>query len=95
MQYLIIAYDYEDALEKRMANRDAHLAGSKKLMSEGKIINAGALMDEDKMVGSTLYVDFESEDALDTWLENEPYITGKVWDMESIQIVPIKLLPKD
>ena len=95
MQYLILAYDYEDALEKRMQNRDAHLAGAKKLMSEGKIINAGALMDEDKMVGSTLFVDFESEDALDTWLENEPYITGKVWDMESIQIVPVKLLPKN
>jgi len=95
MQYLIIAYDYEDALEKRMECRAAHLEGAKKLMSTGNIINAGALIEEDKMIGSTLYVNFESDDALDQWLENEPYVTGKVWDLEKIQIVPIKLLPKD
>jgi len=95
MQYLVIAYDYEDALDKRMANRPAHVEAAKKLMAEGRVINAGALIEEDKMVGSTLLVDFETEDALDQWLENEPYVTGKVWDMESIQIVPVKLLPKD
>jgi len=95
MQYLIIAYDYENVLEKRMECRTAHLEGAKKLMSEGVIINAGALIEDDKMVGSTLYVDFESDEALDKWLENEPYVTGKVWDMETIQIAPIKLLPKD
>ena len=95
MQYLIIAYDYEDALEKRMQCRTAHLEGAKKLISQGNVINAGALMDEDKMIGSTLYVDFETDDALDQWLQNEPYVTGKVWDMAKIQIVPIKLLPKD
>jgi len=93
MQYLVIAYDYEDAIEKRMECRTAHLEGAKKLISEGKIINAGALIEDDKMIGSTLYVDFESDDALDNWLENEPYVTGKVWDMSNIQIVPIKLLP--
>ena len=95
MQYLVIAYDYEDALDKRMKNRPAHMDAAKKLMHEGRIINAGALLDEDKMVGSTLLVDFETEDALDVWLQNEPYVTGKVWDMETIQIVPVKLLPKD
>jgi len=94
MQYLVIAYDYEDALDKRMENRPAHVEAARKLMADGTIINAGALIEEDKMVGSTLLVDFETEDALDNWLQNEPYVTGKVWDMESIQIVPVKLLPK-
>ena len=78
-----------------MQCRTAHLEGAKKLISQGNVINAGALMDEDKMIGSTLYVDFESDDDLDQWLQNEPYVTGKVWDMGKIQIVPIKLLPKD
>ena len=95
MQSLILVYDYENALEKRMECREAHIAGAKKLMSEGKILNAGALLEDDKMVGSTLYVDFDSEDELDKWLESEPYVTGKVWDMETIQIVDVKILPKD
>jgi uncharacterized protein YciI len=94
MQYLIIAYDNEGALEKRLEVRDAHVEGARKLMDEGKIINAGALIEEDVMVGSTLYVNFENDDELDEWLENEPYVKNKVWNMDEFQIVPIKLLPK-
>lgn len=94
MQYLVIAYDNEGALEKRLEVRDAHVEGANKLIAEGKIINAGALIEEDKMVGSTLYVDFENDDEINEWLENEPYVTNGVWNMEEFQIVPIKLLPK-
>lgn len=93
MQYLVIAYDNEGALEKRLEVRDAHVEGAKKLMAEGKIINAGALVEEDKMVGSTLFIDFEDDDEINEWLENEPYVTNGVWNMEEFQIVPVKLLP--
>jgi len=95
MQYLIIAYDNEGALERRLEVRDAHVAGAKKLMAEGKIIDAGALIEEDAMVGSTLYVDFETDEELDEWLTNEPYVKNNVWNMDEFQIVPIKLLPKN
>ncbi len=95
MQSLIIVYDYENSLEKRMECRAEHLVGTKKLISEGKIINAGALLEDDKMIGSTLLVDFTSDEELDKWLASEPYVLGKVWDMETIQIVDVKLLPKD
>lgn len=95
MQYLVIAYDNENALDKRLEVRDAHVEGAKKLMNEGKIINAGALIEEDQMVGSTLFVDFENDDELNEWLENEPYVKHGVWNMEEFQIVPVKLLPKD
>ena len=93
MQYLVIAYDNEGALEKRLEVRDAHVEGAKKLMAEGKIINAGALVENDKMVGSTLFIDFENDDEINEWLENEPYVTNGVWNMEEFQIVPVKLLP--
>ena len=53
MQYLIIAYDNENALERRLESREAHVAGARKLMAEGKIINAAALIEDDVMVGST------------------------------------------
>jgi uncharacterized protein YciI len=95
MQYLVIAYDNEGVLEKRLEVRDEHVAGAKDLILKGKIIDAGALIEDDKMVGSTLYVDFENDDELNTWLENEPYVTNGVWNMEEFQMVPVKLLPKD
>ena len=95
MQYLVIAYDNDNALDRRLSVRDEHVAGVKKLMAEGKIINAGALIEDEKMVGSTLYIDFESDDDLDEWLENEPYVKNNVWNMDEFQIVPVKLLPKN
>ena len=52
MQYLVIAYDNENALERRLESREAHIEGARKLMAEGKIINAGALIEDDVMVGS-------------------------------------------
>ena len=94
MQYLVIAYDNENALDKRMASRPAHVEATQKLMAEGKIVSACALIEDDVMVGSSVVTNFDSEDAFNDWLENEPYVKGGVWDMEEIQIVPIKVMPK-
>lgn len=94
MQYLVIAYDNEGALDKRMANRPAHVEATQKLMAEGKIVSACALIEDDTMVGSSVVTNFESEEAFENWLENEPYVKGGVWDMNEIQIVPIKVMPK-
>ena len=95
MQYLVIAYDNANALERRLESRDEHIEGVRKLMAEGKVINAAALMEEDVMVGSTLFIDFETDEELDAWLENEPYVKNNVWDMDEFQIVPMKVLPKE
>lgn len=95
MQYLIIAYDYENALDKRMENRPAHVKSTQQLMKEGKIISACALLDNDKMVGSSVLTNFSSEEEFDLWLENEPYVKGKVWNLDEIQIVPAKPMPRD
>lgn len=95
MQYLIIAYDYENAIEKRMEARPEHLKKTQKLMNEGKIVSACALTEDDKMIGSSVVTNFDSEEEFDAWLENEPYVKGGVWNMEEIQIVPVKIMPKD
>ena len=34
-------------------------------MAKGNIINAAALIEDDKMVGSTLFVEFENDDKLE------------------------------
>lgn len=94
MQYLVIAYDYENALDKRMDARPAHVEGTQKLMSENKIISACAMIEDDKMVGSSVVTNFDSEDEFNEWLENEPYVKGGVWNLEEIQIVPVKVMPK-
>ncbi len=93
MQYLIIAYDNEGVLEKRLEVRGLHLKNTKKLMSEGKIISAGALIEDEKIVGTTLFVDFNSDDEINEWLENEPYVQNNIWNMEEFQIVPVKMIP--
>lgn len=95
MQYLVIAYDNEGALDKRMAARPAHVEGTQKLMAEGKIVSACAMIEDEKMVGSTVITNFETEEEFDAWLDNEPYVKGGVWDMNEIQIVPVKVMPKN
>ncbi|WP_418180995.1 YciI family protein [Aliarcobacter lanthieri] len=95
MQYLVIAYDNEGAIDRRLESRDAHIEGTRKLMDEGKILNAGALIEEDVMVGSTLFVDFDTDEEIDEWLLNEPYVKNNVWNMDEFQMVPIKVLQKN
>ncbi len=94
MQYLIIAYDNDGAIDKRMIARPAHVEGTQKLMAEGKIISACAMIEEDQMVGSSVLTNFDDEDELNTWLENEPYVKGGVWNMDELQVVPVKVMPK-
>jgi len=94
MHFTIIAYDGTDdqALERRLAARDDHLSSIKKLKASGKIRYAVALLDEkEKMTGSIIVCDFDSRDELDAWLQEEPYVTGNVW--EKIEVKPCLVPP--
>lgn len=91
-QYLINALDFTDeqALERRMQVRPAHLENVKELKIKGRYFVGGALLNEaGKMIGSAMIVQFETPEALQEWLNNDPYITGKVWDR--IEIKPFKV----
>ncbi|AEI49527.1 YciI family protein [Runella slithyformis] len=92
MLYVIHAYDFTDeqAHHRRMAVRERHIAGAKLLKSNGNFVLGGALLDLDgKMIGSMMLVDFEEEAQLHHWLENDPYVTGNVWD--KIDVKPFKM----
>ena len=81
-QYLITAYDYTDteALNRRMNVRGHHLDEVARLKENKNYILGGAILnDEGKMIGSTMIMQFESEDELNAWKQNEPYITQRVW----------------
>lgn len=91
-QYLITGYDYTDtgALQRRMNVRQHHLDGGKALKASGNYIMGGAILnDEGKMIGSVMILQFETEEELEAWKQNEPYITQKIW--ESVDVKPFRV----
>jgi len=93
MQFLIMALDGKDpdALDRRMAARTAHLENVRKMEARKTFIRGGAILDEDdRMIGSTLYVEFPSREDVDEYLKKDPYVTGKVW--LDIKVYPIRLV---
>jgi len=87
MPFLITAPDYTDALERRMATRQAHLDALAGLKAEGKVLYAAALLnDNGDMAGSVLVMDMPDRAAIDAWLATEPYILQNVWDKERLTI---------
>lgn len=93
MHYIVIGKDGKDsgAQDRRMAARPDHLQKMKDLKAEGHFIFAGALLDDngDKMVGSAIVMEFDSENDLQSWLSTEPYINGKVW--EHYEVIKFKI----
>jgi uncharacterized protein YciI len=91
-QYLVTAYDYTDteALQRRMNVRPHHLDAAKDLKASGNYVLGGAILNEDgKMIGSVMILQFETEEALNAWKQNEPYITQKIW--ESVDVKPFRV----
>lgn len=94
MQFLVIGYDGQDeqALERRMAVREAHLALGDKMRDAGTMLYGVAMLDDNgKMVGSVLVCDFPSRQELDEYLKIEPYVTGNVW--QTIEVKNCKVGP--
>ena len=92
MQFMIVAYDGldEGALNRRLAARESHIAGAIALKNAGHLIAGGAILDDaERMIGSTIYVDFASRADLDDWLQQDPYVIGDVW--RDITISSIRL----
>ncbi|MBX9941846.1 MAG: YciI family protein [Candidatus Obscuribacterales bacterium] len=95
MQFVVTGYDGDDAqaLERRLHKREEHLKLAEKMKSQGRLLFATALLDEnEKMVGSILVVDFANRDDVDAWLKTEPYVTGKVWlkvDVRPCRVAPM------
>ncbi len=90
MQFLITAYDGTDAdaLNRRLAARELHLAGAAALKKAGHLIAGGAILnDADQMIGSSMFVEFASRDELDAWLKQDPYVTGDVWRDITVQTI--------
>ncbi len=82
MQFIIEALDHTDAdaLNRRMAVREQHLAGAAALRRSDNYILGGAKLDkDDKMIGSTMVLKFENEADFQAYFDQEPYVVNNVW----------------
>lgn len=82
--FLITCTDHENSIEKRLAVRPKHIARLQQLNDQGRLLVAGAMPKvhgqiEAGFYGSTMIVDFESREALDLWLKEEPFLLEGVY----------------
>ena len=96
--FVLSCTDREGTLEKRLATRPAHLARLQQLDAEGRLIVAGAMPKDPSnpqagFYGSTMIVDFDSREALDVWLQDEPFVKEGIYS--HVDVKPFnKALPK-
>ncbi len=95
MWYAIIGQDFPNSLEKRMANRPAHVARLQALQAQGRLMLAGpfpAIDAEDPgtagFTGSLIIAEFSSLAEAEAWADAEPYLAGGVY--EKVSVKPFK-----
>ena len=91
-QFAVVAHDYTDDedINRRLAAREAHLEGIRKLAKNANFISGGAMLNEaGKMIGSNAHFQFATRQDFDAWLASEPYMTERVW--EKVDVKEIKL----
>lgn len=82
MEYVVLAFDGTDseALSRRMAVRSSHIKLGDQMRDEGKLLFAfGITNHQGNLCGSVMIFNFDCEEDLNKWKEEEPYITGNVW----------------
>lgn len=92
LQYVINAFDGSDeqAQTRRMLARPHHLECVKKLKERGSFLIGGAMLNnEGQMIGSTMIVQFETEEAFQDWYKNDPYNTMDVW--QKVEVHPFRV----
>ena len=96
--FVLTCADHEDSLEKRLAIRPQHVERLQQLDDAGRLIAAGAHPKDPNdpqagFLGSTIIVEFDSREALDAWILDEPFLKHGIY--ASIEIKPFnKAFPK-
>ena len=82
--FVLSCTDNEGTVEKRIATRPAHVARLEQLNDEGRLIVAGALPKDPSnpqagFYGSTIIVEFESREAVEAWVAEEPFLKEGIY----------------
>ena len=82
--FVLSCTDNEGTVEKRIATRPAHVARLEQLDDEGRLIVAGALPKDPSnpqagFYGSTIIVEFDSREAVEAWLAEEPFLKEGIY----------------
>ena len=99
MYYVIIAEDASNSLEKRLANRPAHLARLNELQNQGRLLLAGPMPAIDSIdpgpagfTGSLIVAEFSDLQAAKDWANADPFVNVGVY--ASVSVKPFrKTLP--
>lgn len=99
MWYAIMAEDTPNSLEKRLANRPAHLARLQALQAEGHLLLAGPFPAIDSVdpgpagfSGSLIVAEFDNLEAAQTWADADPFVAAGVYG--NVMVKPFrKTLP--
>jgi len=86
MWYVIITEDTSNSLEKRLANRPAHLARLTALQELGRLLLAGPFPAIDSIdpgpagfTGSLIVAEFNSLLEAETWANADPFVSAGVY----------------
>jgi uncharacterized protein YciI len=86
MLYAIIAEDSPNSLEKRLANRPAHLARLTELQNQGRLLLAGPMPAIDSVdpgpagfSGSLIVAEFSDLEAARSWANADPFVDAGVY----------------
>ena len=91
-QFIIQAKDHidDEAVQRRISVREIHLKRMREEKASGVFIIGGALLNNDnKMIGSVIILSLPDEQSLWHWIEQDVYMTGKVWD--EVQVTPFRV----
>lgn len=86
MLYVIIAEDSPNSLDKRLANRPAHLARLTELQNQGKLVLAGPMPAIDSVdpgpagfTGSIIVAEFSDLETAKNWANEDPFVGAGVY----------------
>ena len=92
MYYVIIAEDASNSLEKRLANRPAHLARLNELQNQGRLLLAGPMPAIDStdpgpagFTGSLIVAEFSDLQAAKDWANADPFVNVGVYANVSVK----------
>ena len=99
MWYAIVTEDTPNSLEKRLANRAAHLARLTALQEAGRLLLAGPFPAIDSIdpgpagfTGSLIVAEFNTLAEAETWANADPFVSAGVY--ASVSVKPFrKTLP--